>query len=65
MTHNLTAGAPLQDLTGFKRLKKGGLNAKGIKRQKKRAWNVSSSKFEVVPAMAGLVGKLFDRAVDS
>ena len=55
-------GEPLPDLTRFKRVMKAGLNAKGIKRQKKRVWNVPKSKFGVVPDMAGLVGKLFGGA---
>ena len=55
-------GRPLPDLTGFKRVMKAGLNAKGIKRQKQRVWNVPKSKFRVVPDMAGLVGKLFGGA---
>ncbi len=55
------SGEPLPDLTRFKRVMKAGLNAKGIKRQKKRVWNVPKSKIGVVPDMAGLVENLFGR----
>ena len=57
--YGATPGKPLPDLTSFKRVMKAGLNAKGIKRQKKQVWNVPKSKFVVVPDMAALVGTLF------
>ena len=58
-------GQTLPDLTQFKRTKHSRANAQGVKAERSQTRSVPRSKFEKVPTLGGLVGKLFGAAPGS